>query len=709
MPREYPLNKYRNIGIIAHIDAGKTTVTERILFYTGISHKIGETHDGASVMDWMDQERERGITITSAATTCFWTPTYKEKKGKGKGEFRINIIDTPGHIDFTAEVQRSLRVLDGAVVVFDGVSGVESQSETVWRQADKFEVPRICFINKMDRVGATFEGAVETIVEKLTPNVVPMQMPLGAEKDFKGVIDLMEMEAWRFDGEMGEQIIKEEIPEDLKVEAEKKREEMVERIVTEDEELFEKYMEGEEVSTDQLKEALRKAVLNYNLVPVFCGTALKNKGVQPVIDAVCDYFPAPTDLPPVKGIDPETEEEITREAGDDKSFSALAFKLATDPYVGSLTFVRVYSGTLTGGSNVLNSTTGNKERINRILRMHANDREELKEIYAGDIVALVGLDETATGDTLCDPKEPIILENITFPEPVVSIRVEPKSREDQEKMGLALRKLGQEDPTFKVKGDIETGETIISGMGELHLDIIINRLKREFGVEAEVGKPQVAYRETIRKEAEAESEYVKQSGGRGQYGHVKLKIEPAEYDSEEKEDRLEFVDEITGGVIPQEYIPAVEKGIAEVMDEGVVAGYPMVGIKASLFDGSYHEVDSSKMAFKIAGSMAFKEACKRAKPVLLEPFMKVEVVIPSEFFGDIVGDLSSRRGEVQKTENTKGKMDMKVVRAKVPLAEMFGYVTTLRSLTEGRGNFTMEFLEYKEVPVNVAEEIKANR
>ncbi len=709
MPREYPLNKYRNIGIIAHIDAGKTTVTERILFYTGISHKIGETHDGASVMDWMDQERERGITITSAATTCFWTPTYKEKKGKGKGEFRINIIDTPGHIDFTAEVQRSLRVLDGAVVVFDGVSGVESQSETVWRQADKFEVPRICFINKMDRVGATFEGAVETIVEKLTPNVVPMQMPLGAEKDFKGVIDLMEMEAWRFDGEMGEQIIKEEIPEDLKVEAENKREEMVERIVTEDEELFEKYMEGEEVSTDQLKEALRKAVLNYNLVPVFCGTALKNKGVQPVIDAVCDYFPAPTDLPPVKGIDPETEEEITREAGDDKSFSALAFKLATDPYVGSLTFVRVYSGTLTGGSNVLNSTTGKKERINRILRMHANDREELKEIYAGDIVALVGLDETATGDTLCDPKEPIILENITFPEPVVSIRVEPKSREDQEKMGLALRKLGQEDPTFKVKGDIETGETIISGMGELHLDIIINRLKREFGVEAEVGKPQVAYRETIRKEAEAESEYVKQSGGRGQYGHVKLKIEPAEYDSEEKEDRLEFVDEITGGVIPQEYIPAVEKGIAEVMDEGVVAGYPMVGIKASLFDGSYHEVDSSKMAFKIAGSMAFKEACKRAKPVLLEPFMKVEVVIPSEFFGDIVGDLSSRRGEVQKTENTKGKMDMKVVRAKVPLAEMFGYVTTLRSLTEGRGNFTMEFLEYKEVPVNVAEEIKANR
>jgi len=707
MSREYPLEKYRNIGIIAHIDAGKTTMTERILFYTGISHKIGETHDGDSVMDWMDQERERGITITSAATTCFWTPTYKEKKDKG--EFRINIIDTPGHIDFTAEVQRSLRVLDGAVVVFDGVSGVESQSETVWRQADKFQVPRICFINKMDRIGATYEGAIETIVEKLTPNVVAMQIPMGSEKDFEGVIDLMEMEAWKFEGEMGEKVVKEEIPEDMKAEAKKKREEMVEKIVTENEELFEKYMEGEEISTEKLKEILRKAVLNYNLVPVYCGTALKNKGVQPVIDAVCDFFPAPTDLPPVKGKDPETDEEMTRNASDDEPFAALAFKLASDPYVGSLTFVRVYSGTLSGGSNVINSTTGKKERINRILRMHANEREELEEIYAGDIVALVGLDETATGDTLCDPKEPVMLENITFPDPVVSIKVEPKSREDQEKMGLALRKLGQEDPTFKVKGDIETGETIISGMGELHLDIIINRLKREFGVEAEVGQPQVAYRETIRREAEAETEYVKQSGGRGQYGHVKMKIEPMEYDSEKKEDRLEFVDEITGGVIPQEYIPAVEKGIGEVMDEGVVAGYPLVGIKATLFDGSYHEVDSSKMAFKIAGSMAFKDACTKASPVLLEPFMKVEVTIPSEFLGDIVGDLSSRRGEIQKTENTKGKMDIKIIRAKVPLAEMFGYVTTLRSLTEGRGNFTMEFLEYKRVPANVAEEIKESR
>ncbi len=707
MPREYPLEKYRNIGIIAHIDAGKTTMTERILFYTGISHKIGETHDGDSVMDWMDQEKERGITITSAATTCFWTPTYQDKKKDNK--YRINIIDTPGHIDFTAEVQRSLRVLDGAIVVFDGVSGVESQSETVWRQADKFEVPRICFINKMDRIGANYDEAIETIVEKLTPNVLPMQFPVGAEKDFEGAIDLLTMKLWKFEGEMGEVIVKEDVPEELKEEAEKRREKMVERIVTEDEDLFERYMEGEEIAIDELKEILRKSVLNYNLVPIYCGTALKNKGVQAAIDAVCDFFPAPTDLPPVRGEDPETGEEILRETGDDKPFSALAFKLATDPYVGSLTFVRVYSGSLTGGSNLFNPTTRNKERINRILRMHANDREELKEIYAGDIVALVGLDETATGDTLCDPDSPIILENITFPDPVVAIRVEPKSREDQEKMGLALRKLGKEDPTFQVKGDIETGETIISGMGELHLDIIINRLKREFGVGAEVGKPQVAYRETIRKASEANSEYAKQSGGRGQYAHVKMKIEPMDYESQEKEDRLEFADDIKGGVIPQEYIPAVEKGIEEVMDEGVVAGFPMVGIKASLFDGSYHEVDSSKMAFKIAGSMAFKEACRKASPVLLEPFMKVEVVIPSEFFGDIVGDLSSRRGEVQTTENTKGKIDMKVVRAKVPLAEMFGYVTTLRSLTEGRGNFTMEFLEYKKVPVNVAEEIKESR
>ena len=708
MSREYPLEKYRNIGIIAHIDAGKTTMTERILFYTGISHKIGETHEGESIMDWMDQEKERGITITSAATTCFWTPTYKKKKKENT--YRINIIDTPGHVDFTAEVQRSLRVLDGAVVVFDGVSGVESQSETVWRQADEYQVPRVCFINKMDRTGATYEGAIETIVEKLTPNVVAMQLPIGAEKDFEGVVDLMKMEAWKFSGEMGEDIEKQEVPEELQEKAEKKREEMVERIVTEDEDLFERHMEGEEISVEELKKALREAVINYDLVPVYCGTALKNKGVQPVIDAVCDLFPAPNDLPPVKGVDPEDEEvEMLRKADDDEPFSALSFKLASDPYVGSLTFVRVYSGTLTGGSNVVNSTTGNKERINRILRMHANDREEMDKIYAGDIVALVGLDETATGDTLCDPDAPIILENINFPDPVVSVRVEPKSREDQEKMGLALRKLGKEDPTFQVKGDPETGETVISGMGELHLDIIINRLKREFGVEAEVGKPQVAYRETIRKPAEAETEYVKQSGGRGQYGHVEIKIEPNEYDSQEEKDRLEFVDEITGGVIPQEYIPAVEKGIAEVMDEGVVAGYPMVGVKATLLDGSYHEVDSSKMAFKIAGSMAFKDACQKAKPVLLEPFMKVEVVIPSEFFGDVVGDLSSRRGEVQKTENTKGKMDMKIVRAKVPLAEMFGYVTTLRSLTEGRGNFTMEFEEYKEVPANVAKEIKENR
>jgi len=707
MKREYPLEKYRNIGIIAHIDAGKTTVTERVLFYTGISHKIGETHDGQSIMDWMDQEKERGITITSAATTCFWTPLGMEKKKEN--QFRINIIDTPGHIDFTAEVQRSLRVLDGAVVVFDGVSGVESQSETVWRQADKFQVPRICFINKMDRTGASFEDAIKSIEERLTPNILPLQIPVGEEENFKGVIDLLKMKMLVFEGEHGEKVEEKEIPEEMKEKAQEWRSKTIERIVTEEESLFEKYMEGEEVTLEELKKALRKAVLSYNLIPLFCGTALKNKGVQPLLDAVCYYFPSPTETLPVRGRKVDSEEVIDRKSSDEEPFAALAFKLATDPYVGSLMFVRVYSGTLEKGSYVLNATSGKKERISRILRMHAADREEVEKIYAGDIVAVVGPKETSTGDTLCDPSSPIILEEITFPEPVVSIRVEPQSREDQEKMGTALRRLSEEDPTFKVKGDIETGETIIAGMGELHLDIIVNRMKREFGVSAQVGKPQVAYKEAIKKEADAEGEYVKQTGGRGQYGHVKMKIEPMEFDSQEDSKRLEFIDEITGGVIPQEYIPAVEKGIEEAMDEGIYAGFPMVGVRARLYDGSYHEVDSSKMAFKIAGSMAFKEACKKASPVILEPFMSVEIVIPSQFLGDVVGDLSSRRGEVQQTGETVGKTSMKVVRANVPLSEMFGYVTTLRSMTEGRGTFTMEFKEYKEVPVNIAAEIKASR
>ncbi len=698
MTREYPIEKYRNIGIIAHIDAGKTTVTERILFYTGISHKIGETHSGESIMDWMEQERERGITITSAATTCFWTPTKMEKKKEN--EYRINIIDTPGHIDFTAEVQRSMRVLDGAVVIFDGVAGVEPQSETVWRQADKYNVPRICFINKIDRTGASFKDSLDSIKEKLTPDVVPMQIPVGEEENFKGVVDLITRKFIQFSGDYGEIIEEGDVPEEMKDEVERYRNEMVEKVVTEDETLFDRYMEGEEISEDDLRRVLRQAVLKYKAVPLFCGTALKNKGVQPVLDAICHYFPAPTDIPSVIGKNPKTEEEDSRKLNDEEPFSALAFKLANDAYVGSLTFIRVYSGKLSSGSYILNVNNGKKERISRILRMHADQREELKEIYSGDIVAVVGLKETSTGHTLSDENSPIVLEEISFPEPVVGIRVEPKTREDQEKMGLALRRLAEEDPTFRVQGDVDTGETIISGMGELHLDIIVDRMKREFKVEAQVGQPQVAYKETIRKMADEEGKYIKQSGGRGQYGHVKLRIDPLPADSEK---RLEFVDEIKGGVIPQEYIPAVEKGIEEVMDEGVLAGYPIVNIRAALYDGSYHEVDSSKMAFKIAGAMGFKEAYRKADPVLLEPFMRVEVIIPPEYLGDVVGDISSRRGEVEATEETKGKRAQKVIKAKVPLAEMFGYVTTLRSLTKGRGNYTMEFDSYKEVPYNIAQ------
>ncbi|OQX01041.1 translation elongation factor G [Candidatus Parcubacteria bacterium A4] len=695
MVREYPIERYRDIGIIAHIDAGKTTVSERILFFTGISHKIGEVHEGAAIMDWMDQERERGITITSAATTCFWNPTYLEHNKENK--YRINLIDTPGHIDFTAEVQRSLRVLDGGVVVFDGVAGVESQSETVWRQADKYNVPRICFVNKIDRVGADFEKSLNSIWEKLTPNAVAMQLPLGSEENMEGVIDLLKMKAFRFEGESGKDIKISDIPQDLLEKAKEWREKMVEKIAGEDNILVEKYLNQKEIFEEELKAALRKAVISCKLVPVFCGSALKNKGVHLLLDAVCDYLPSPVDLPPVKGLDFKTREEIERKASDSEPFSALAFKIATDPFVGTLTFFRVYSGSLAKGSYVLNTTTGEKERIGRILRMHANDREEVDEIFSGDIAATVGLKDTFTGHTLCSESAPIILEEIIFPEPVISIRVEPKSKADREKMGAALKKLSDEDPTFRVKGDPETGETIISGMGELHLDIICDRMKREFKVEASVGRPQVAYRETIRTTAEAQGKYIRQSGGKGQYGDVWLRLS-----SQERGKGYEFINEIKGGVIPREYFPAIEKGVKEAMEKGVVAGYPMVDVVAALYDGSFHEVDSSEIAFKIAASMAFGQAARRAGAFLLEPIMKLEVVVPAEQFGDVIGDLSARRGRI---DETKDRLNMKVIYIKVPLSEMFGYATNLRSLTEGRGTFTMEFDSYQEVPGNIAQEI----
>ena len=698
MPREYLIEKYRDIGIIAHIDAGKTTTTERILFYAGISHRIGDIDLGNTIMDWMVQERERGITITSAATTCFWTPLEAEKRERGNpDEIRINIIDTPGHIDFTAEVQRSLRVLDGAVVVFDGVAGVESQSETVWRQADKFHVPRVCFINKMDRMGADFEKSLESIWQKLSPNAVAMQIPIGSESAFEGVIDLLKMKAVKFGGEHGEKISEEEVPNDLLEKAKKWREKLVEKVVSEDEGLLEKYLAQEEISIEELRIVLRKATINYRLIPVFTGSSLKNKGIQPVLDAVCYYLPNPTELPSVKGNDPKTGNEIERNPSDSEPFSALAFKIATDPYVGTLAYFRVYSGTLKKGVYLLNTTTQEKERIGRILRMHSNSREEVEEIFAGDIVATVGLKNTSTGHTLCDPDHPIILENIIFPEPVIGIRIEPKTKADQEKMGLALKKLAEEDPTFRIKGDPETGETIISGMGELHLEVIVDRMKREFKVEGNIGRPQVAYKETVKETAEAEAKYIRQTGGRGQYGHVWLRIEP-----KKRGEGFEFVNEIKGGVIPQEFIPAVEKGIKEALDKGVLAGYPLVDLDCALYDGSFHEVDSSELAFKIAGSMALQAAVKRAKPVLLEPVMKLEVVIPQEFFGDVIGDLSARRGRI---EETKDRLNLKVIDAKVPLAEMFGYATSLRSLTEGRGTFTMEFDRYEEVPNNITQEI----
>ena len=697
MSRKYPIEKYRNIGIIAHIDAGKTTVSERVLYYTGISHKLGETHTGESQMDWMEQERERGITICSAATTCFWTPKGY-LTGDKINEHRINLIDTPGHIDFTAEVQRSLRVLDGAVVVFDGVAGVEAQSETVWRQADKYHVPRICFVNKLDRVGASFDHALNTIHEKLTKNAVAIQLPLGEEAEMQGVIDLIEMKAYIFEGDDGNNIKVIDIPEEFKAKATEWRGRMVEKVAAEDEALTLKYLEGQEISIEEIKKTLREATIKYKLIPVLCGTALRNKGVQLLLDAVVYYLPSPVEVPAIEGLDPKDETKVlVRHSSDEEPFSALAFKIATDPFVGTLTYLRVYSGTFKKGNYLLNPMTREKERLGRILRMHANQREEVEEVFAGDICATVALKKTTTGDTLCDENHPIILEKITFPEPVIHIKIEPKTKGDQEKMGASLKKLQEEDPTFRVKTDEDSGETIIAGMGELHLDILVDRMRKEFGVEANVGRPQVAYREAIEKNSEAEYKYVKQSGGRGQYGHVKIRIEPLE-----RGKGFEFVDEIKGGVIPREYVPAVQKGIKEALEKGVVAGYNIIDVKATLYDGSFHEVDSSEIAFKIAGAQALIEAAKKANPHILEPIMKMEVVIPDSFLGDVIGDLSSRRGQIDQTEDRFG---LKVIYGKVPLSETFGYATGLRSLTEGRGTFTMEFSHYEKVPGNISQEI----
>ena len=695
----YPIEKTRNIGIVAHIDAGKTTTSERILFYTGVSHKIGEVHEGAAVMDWMEQERERGITITSAATTCFWVPTYK--KGDKTYEHRINLIDTPGHIDFTVEVKRSLRVLDGAVVVFDGVSGVEPQSETNWHYADEYGVPRICFINKLDRTGASFDKSFESIRARLTQNALAIQMPIGTESNFEGIIDLLEFKAYRFEGDKGEKITEMPIPENLKEAALAKRAILLERIVENDETSMNEYLEGKEVPLETLKKLLRKCVLDLSIVPVFCGSAYKNKGVQLILDAVVDYLPSPADLPPVKGHDLKTGDDIERHPSDSEPFAALAFKVAADPFVGTLTFFRVYSGVLQKGSYILNATKDSQERAGRILRMHANSREEVDELHAGQIGALVGLKNTTTGDTLCDPDKPIILERITFPEPVIFQKISPESKVDQEKMGIALRRLADEDPTFRVSGDPETGETIIAGMGELHLEVLVERMKREFSVNATAGRPQVAYKETVVGSAEAEGKYIKQSGGRGQYGHVRLRVEPME-----RGQGFEFVDAIKGGVVPREYIPAVEKGVKEFLNKGVIAGFPVVDIKVTLYDGSYHDVDSSEAAFKIAASMGMAEGCKNSKPVLLEPIMNVQVIVPAEFMGDITGDISSKRGKIESIED---RMNIKVINSTVPLSEMFGYATKLRSMTQGRGSFTMEFGHYEIAPKNIEEAIVAGR
>ncbi len=689
MARTTPIDKYRNIGIIAHIDAGKTTTTERVLFYTGITHKIGEVHEGAATMDWMEQERERGITITSAATTCFW-----------KGH-HINIIDTPGHVDFTVEVERSLRVLDGGVVVFDGKEGVEPQSETVWRQAEKYEVPRMCFINKIDKEGAVFEDALSSIWNRLTPKAVAIQYPLGLRGDFYGLINLMNMKAYTFDGPMGEKVIEGEIPAEYLEKAKEWREKMVEKISETDDALTEKYLSGEEISEAELKAALRRAVIGTKLYPVMTGTALRNKGIQLVLDAVVDYLPSPLDIPALFGTNPKTEEEEVRETKDDAPFSALAFKIATDPFIGQLTFFRVYSGTIKAGSYVLNSTKNEKERVGRIVRMHANHREEIEELGAGDIGALVGMKVTTTGNTLCDPDKPVVLEAITFPEPVIDITVEPKTKSDQEKMGMALKKLLEEDPTFRVHTDEETAQTILSGMGELHLDIIVDRMKREFKVEVNVGRPQVAYRETIRIMAEAEGKYIRQSGGRGQYGHCWIRLEPNESGK-----GYEFFDEIKGGVIPQEFIKPINKGVEEAAQTGVLAGYPVVDIKATVYDGSFHDVDSSEAAFRVAGSLAFKEAMRKAKPVILEPVMKVVVITPEASMGDIVGDINSKRGMIKEmSDRGEGAARVKEITAEVPLASMFGYATQVRSMSQGRASYSMEFDHYAEVPSGVAQEI----
>ena len=713
--RDYPLEKVRNFGIIAHIDAGKTTTTERVLFYTGVSHKIGEVHEGAAVMDWMEQERERGITITSAATTCFWVPT--QFKGDKEHSYRFNIIDTPGHVDFTAEVERSLKVLDGGVVVFDGVAGVEPQSETVWRQADKYTVPRICFINKLDRTGASFERSFQSILDRLSPNAVRMQLPIGEEDQMKGVIDLLVMRAYYFEGEMGSVIRDEEVPEEMKKDAQEAREKIIEKAADVDDVIAEKYLGGEEISVEELQKVLREGVIANKIFPVFTGSALKNMGVQLVLDAVVSYLPSPVDIPPVQGTHPkDTSVTLERKASDDEPFAALVFKLQTDPFVGQLAFFRVYSGTLHAGSYVLNSRTGDKERIGRIVRLHADEREEVKTVYAGEIAAAVGLKDAVTSDTICAEKEPIELEKIVFPEPVIQLRIEPKTKADQEKMGVALSKLSAEDPTFRVYTDPETAETIIAGMGELHLDILVDRMKREFNVEASVGQPQVAYRETVRAEADVEEKYIRQTGGRGQYGHVKIRIAPLPEMTEEEVANLPknvkhtssfmFTNTIKGGVIPQEYIPAVEKGLKEAMDKGVYAGYPMVNIAVDLYDGSYHEVDSSEIAFKIAASAAFQQGVRQANPALLEPMMELEVTVPEDSVGDVSGDLSSRRGHVEEMED---RGNLKVIKAKAPLAELFGYTTNLRSITNGRGTSTMEFSHYAEVPQNVAEEIVARR
>ncbi len=689
MARKTPISRYRNIGIVAHIDAGKTTVSERVLFYTGISHKIGEVHDGAAVMDWMEQEQERGITITSAATTCFWNGMA--------GQFdqhRINIIDTPGHVDFTIEVERSLRVLDGACAIFSAVDGVEPQSETVWRQANKYHVPRMAFVNKMDRVGADFLNVVEQIRKRLGSHAVPIQLPIGAEENFKGVIDLVKMKAiyWN-ESDLGVTFDERDIPEEIRDECETWRESMIEAAAESSDEIMEKYLEEGTLSEDDIRKGLRYRTLANEIVPALCGSAFKNKGVQAMLDAVIDYLPSPTDVPAIQGIlDDGKDTEAERKSSDEEPFAALAFKIATDSYVGTLTFFRVYSGVLKSGDSVFNSIKGKKERVGRILQMHSNSREEIKEVRAGDIAAAVGLKDVTTGETLCDAKHVIKLERMEFPEPVISVAVEPKTKPDQEKMGVALQKLAQEDPSFRVKTDEESGQTIISGMGELHLDIIVDRMRREFSVEANVGAPQVSYRESIRTSVEHESKFVRQSGGKGQYGHVYLRIEP-----QSQGDGFVFVNEISGGVVPREYIPAVEKGVKEALDNGVVAGFPVVDVKVTLFDGSFHEVDSSEVAFKIAGSLGFREGMQKADPVLLEPIMKVEVVTPEEYMGDVVGDLNRRRGMVGGMEESPSG---KVIRSEVPLSEMFGYATDLRSATQGRATYTMEFDKYREVPNN---------